>query len=342
MPNHTIIDIPEDTPEGRCALESWKAFLARHGLNITWIIGRNTVSVAIPTFIREVVRRELFTKIPADLGAKLFGGVAGYLPVLMQGYGMYRDVANHTHTRYTIIGRTAAIMISGSSVACLIALGAMTPGAAAALAASNFIYTPLRDILQNYIRREDNTNTSSLQFAMWPSSILYGFNQFGVNEGMQGLSNVLTAHMRESIANGFGRAAVNLAGETLDDLTLLNLQAAFEGTGLEVRRPRFSPPSEHSWNNALDRGLNIHPGRSSLLSTVFSSAYIADHLSGENFLIESGAVGFAAFASYLTFMSGMMQTAPRHYDLEAARQNSETSPPPVSLTRVYTIDETRL
>lgn len=343
MPEHTIINIPEETPEGRRALESWKNFLARQTLNARWIIERNAVSVAIPTFVREVMRRSLFTQIPGGLASNLFGGFAGYLPVLMQGAGMYRDYINHTNTQYTVIGRTVAILITGSSVTCLIALGAMTPGAAAALAASNFVYTPLRDVIQNYIRREDNTDNRSLQFAMWPGSIFCGINQSAINLGMHSLSHVLSAYMPEYVANGIGRAAVNLAGETLSDLTLLNLQAAFEGTGLEVERSRFSPPSEHSWDETLNRGLNTHASRSSMLSSVVASAYISDHLSGENFPIENGVIGFAAFVSYLASTSATMQTAPRcRYDLEAARQNSEGSSAPAALTRVYTIDETKL
>jgi len=97
------------------------------------------------------LRHYAFSRI-ADGGPSFaLGSVASYFPCILEAAGLYRDVNNHTYTRWTIAGRIACIILPGAGVTNLIAIGAMGSSAAAALAAANFVYTPLRDVIQHYL-----------------------------------------------------------------------------------------------------------------------------------------------------------------------------------------------
>lgn len=339
------IIIPNDNP-------TW---LRRQAGNARAISSRNAVSVVVPTALRELMRRVLFSRISEGGASLAFGGVAGYLPCVLQAGGLYRDIQNHTYTRWTVAGRLACIILPGAGVTALIAVGGMGSAAAAALGAANFIYTPLRDICQNYVRRDSNLTPDEYERRLSAAigAVAYIPNQIGVNEGMQYGTDFLTPYLGSVGANVVVRAGVNFLGECLDDSVSLASTAYL--TGQQVRtRTHFSPPSEHTWNQVADRILNVHASRSSLFSSTFSAAFLADLPTGAQsspsmtstmmpgtsvgwgstpqpttsydhtgLLKESAAVGVTAGVGYFPFILSGEQTSPRHQmDLEAGRGTS--------------------
>lgn len=359
-PGSAGIIIPEDDP-------TW---LRRQMGNAGAIAARNAVSVVIPTALREFIRRMVFNRL-AEGGASLaFGAIAGYLPCVLQAGGLYRDVQSHTYTRWTIAGRMACIILPGAGVTALIAVGGMGSSVAAALGAANFIYTPLRDIIQNYIRRDTNLTLDEHERRISAAigAVAYVPNQMGVNEGMQYSADFLTPYLGSVGANVVARAGVNFLGECLDDTVSLGCTAYF--TGQQVRtHTRFSPPSEHTWGQVADRILNIHASRSALFSSTFSAAFLAGLPAGgqsspgmsstmmpgtttswestppptpsydhTGLLKESAAVGVTAGVGYFPFILSGEQTAPRHQmDLEAGRGTMSGND--IRMTRFSVINE---
>lgn len=365
------IIIPEDSLRGLTECVRQQSWLRRQAGNTGAIASRNAVSVVIPTVLREFIRRFVFSRIAEGGASMVFGAAAGYLPCILQTGGLYRDIQNHTHTRWTIAGRMACIILPGAGVTALLALGAMTPAAAAAaLGAANFVYTPLRDFFQNYVRRDSNLTPDEYECKISAaiSAIAYFPNQIAVNQSMQYGADLLTPYLGSIGANAVARAGVNFFGECLDDTASLASTAYL--TGQQVRtHTYFSPPSEHAWNEVTDRILNIHAGRSSLFSSTFSAAFLAnlptdDHTSPTmastvkpgktmgreslatlpynhlGLLKESISVGIAAVVGYFPFILTSYQTAPRNQmDMEADLGQQELSRNAIEMARFRRINE---
>ncbi|AMZ77729.1 hypothetical protein A4308_12220 [Enterobacter sp. ODB01] len=327
-------------------------WLRRQIGNASAIASRNIISVVIPTALREFIRRVVFSRIAEGGTSLAFGATAGYLPCVLQVGGLYNDIQSHTYTRWTIAGRMACIILPGAGVTALIAVGGMGSSAAAALGAANFIYTPLRDIAQNYFRRDSNLTPDEHERRICAAigAVAYVPNQMAVNEGMQYGADFLTPYLGSVGANVVARAGVNFFGECLDDTVSLASTSCL--TGQQVRtHTRFSPPSEHTWGQVADRILNIHASRSALFSSTFSAAFLADlpargksspgmtstimpgtttgcesptlpksSYDHEGLLKESAVVGLTAGVGYFPFIVSGEQTAPRRQmDLEAGR-----------------------
>jgi hypothetical protein len=339
------IVIPEDSLRDIHAAASQSSWLSRQVGNAGTIAVRNAVSVVVPTAVREFLRRYAFNRI-AEGGASLaLGSVAGYFPCVLEAAGLYHDVNTHTYTRWTIAGRIACIILPGAGVTTLIALGAMSGSAAAALAAANFVYTPLRDITQNYIRREDNLEADERcqRFSAMISSMAYIPNQFAVNEAMQYMTNALSPTAGTLGANIAARSMVNFLGECVDDAVALGSASYFTGREVETH-VRLSPPSRHTWNEVTSRILNVHAGRSALFSAVLGAAYTSDFStaprirnSHSSLANESAAVGITAGVAYLPYVLTLGQSARREYDLESGSVEHPTEP--VSLSSFTVLRE---
>jgi len=333
--------------------DNYKRLLYRHAHTLKNIACRNVASVMIPVAVREYIRRAIFTNIPEGAASFTVGSVAGYLPCLVQFGGLCRDFHNHTYTRWTVVGRLACIILPGAGVSVLIGLGLMTPATSAALSAANFVYTPLRDFIQNYLRCDNNLTPDAHERIMSGiiGAVAYAPNQFVANELMQYGADALSHTYLGSVgANMVARAGVNFFGECLDDVT--NLASTSYLTGKKVETTlSFSPSSEHTWSQIADRILNIHASRSSLFSSVLSAATLADSIHARRpavnesvpgmstplgststpytpydhvgLLRESAAVGFSAGVGYLPFvLTGEQGNDPRSYDLESGLNKS--------------------
>ncbi|MGV3344757.1 hypothetical protein ACGVWS_03090 [Enterobacteriaceae bacterium LUAb1] len=322
------ITMPEET------LKKQRSWLERQAYNALAIISRNAASVCIPTAIREIMRNLVFAQVPAGMGAVTLGFVAGYSPCVTQFIGLYRDHLNHTDTRLTIAGRILCIALAGGSTTTLIAIGAMTPSAAAALAAANFVYTPLRDFVQYYIQRKDNLSVDARceQLSSVIGAVAYIPNQFLVNEGMQYLADTLEKYTGSVMSKVLARPAINFLGECMDDTVSLGSKAYLSGTNLEAHT-RYSTPAERTSQKAKDQVLNVNASRSAFSAAVFNSAFGVDHFTQtsipnkhSNLAVESAVVGMAAGAAYLPFVLANGQTPPRQppqdlYSLEEGRHS---------------------
>lgn len=140
--NSVNIIIPEDAIQEAPPMDNYRLNLYRHAHTFKNIACRNMASVVMPVAIQEYIRRALLEKIPTGTAFSAVGSLAGYLPCLLQFGGLYRDINNHTYTRWTIIGRFACINLTGAGVSVLLSLGLMTPAVSAAFSAANFVYTP--------------------------------------------------------------------------------------------------------------------------------------------------------------------------------------------------------
>lgn len=338
------IIIPEDSQRAMSTAHSW---WRRQAGNAGAIAVRNAVSVAVPTAVREFLRRYAFSRI-ADGGASLaLGSVAGYFPCVLEAGGLYRDINSHSYTRWTIAGRIACIILPGAGVTTLIAIGAMGSSAAAALAAANFVYTPLRDAIQHYVRREDNLapDERCQRLSAAISAVAYMPNQFAVNAAMQYGTNALTPYAGTLGANIAARAGVNFLGECADDAVALGCASYFTGREAQTQ-VRFSSPATHTWNEVADRILNGHAGRSALFSSVLGAAYASDFAAAPGarnghiaLAIESAAVGGTAGLAYLPYALSVGQSPRREYDLEAAYGRRDSPAGPMSLTHFNRVRE---
>ena len=306
FPDSISLVIPEDN-------FSQQTWLRRQVANAGAIAYRNTLSVVIPTALREFFRHYIFNRAAESGAAVALGSVAGYLPCVLQVSGLYRDINNHTYTRWTIIGRIACILLAGTGVTILIAIGSMTSAVAAALGSANFIYTPLRDVIQHYIRLEDNLDPDaySSRISSLFNAMAYIPNQAAVNIAMHYGSSGLGSWMGITGANVVARSFVNFLGESVDEIVSL-VSRSFMTGGEGQAHTRVSPPSEHTWSHVIDRILGAHAGRSSLFSTLFSSAFMTNALlPNVSIGTESGVVGAAAGLAYLPFIfSGERIAAP--------------------------------
>ncbi|WP_147426684.1 hypothetical protein [Trinickia fusca] len=379
---HVAIDMPDidgtaqpsATPSGahvdagatvaQAGPESTGAWAARHGRNFLAIGARNLVSVFAPTAAREAVRRFGLQSVCAASPAlsNALGGLALAVPIGLHIGGIARDCRDGTMNRLTLASRVTHIVMLGSTGAALIALGGLAT-AGPALAAANFVYTPLRDAFQHQFNLGDNTTGAgdSTMKATLVAAPTYAVNQFIVGEAMDGLSDLIAGglgqHLPESIAqplaNMIGRAAVNWAGETADEITLRGAQASIEGTQLEVGltwRPLHAsaenPGFEHSRQAAGDRLLNSHAGRDTLFGSAFANAYSAN-AGGLSSHAGNAVVGATLGIGYVPFIGAHLQSPrPAERDVEASLpENAQAPAAPAhgaSVTEFHTENEIEL
>lgn len=297
-----------NAPLGFQGVGTWR----RHGRNLGIIVGRNTLSVFMPTLAREAVRRYALAPMTGwhPAAATVIGTVALLAPVAAHAVGSVRDYRNGTSNRVTVGCRITHIVLILVAGVLLIFFGGIV-SAAPALAAANLCYTPLRDAAQYGLVLRDNTNAAGSR-AMWATGIAggaYGVNQAVVGIAMDGAANLLESFgMSSRGANLLSRPFVNVLGETVDEYVSRQLRVVFgDRRPLEVTwalRPMHAstdePGFEHNRQAVLDQILSSNAGRSSLFSAAISAGVAAEQMGGGSYIGNVGA-GIAFAAGYVPF-----------------------------------------
>ncbi|WP_455285561.1 hypothetical protein [Cupriavidus necator] len=274
-------------------------FAWRWANNVAAIVGRNVVSVGVPTFARELGRRGIAAPLLTAAGptaSYVSGSMAALLPLAYQLGGLYRDANAGTQTVASLSSRVANIMLLGSTFTALAATGHLV-AAAPALLAANLIYTPLRDMLQYGLRLSDNNPGLSLP-ATVVSAGLYGVNQTLVGQGMDMAASALRPYVGEMWSHALGRAAINVLGETADELSFRVMTSAMTNDQPLQITLAGRPRDEWTVGTALDQLLVTHAGRSTLFASAFSMAYAAQREGWAG----HGVVGGTLAGGYVPFI----------------------------------------
>lgn len=293
--------------------ESLASRLSRYAENTQAIAGRNVATVALPALIREITRGVLTNSLPAWISQHLpyVGAAAAYLPCAAQLYGLYRDIEARTVTRYTIIGRSICLIVPGVVTTVVIATGGLET-VAIGLIVSNFIYAPLRDAGQNYLRREDELELNSQQTRR------SAYISAGLNIPNRAVSNVAMPQTLElgSILHVIAPAALDTIRESIDDGLSLGTQTHITGRSLNASL-RFSSSSEHTWKQVLDRVLNTTIGRCATATTVSGASYLSNYafpgvrLPGLPVTIESIVATITSTLAYIPYIWASEHSDPR-------------------------------
>jgi len=263
-------------------------------------LARNLITVGIPTALREYVNRGLLKKLFAEnpLLAHTLGGAAIGFPIALQLIGIARDIHAGTQSPESLRARLANISLTGLSGAAVVATGGLTL-AASALIAAVFVYVPLRDFLQYFLRLGDNNSGKIHLCATGKTAALYAFNQVAVDHSMTLLSDALTPMLGNSVAaNMLARTLINIAGETGDELAFREFNAQAEHNPRLQFSLRFRRKDEISRQTALDHICNTLASRASLFSASFSNGF-AVPFEG---ILNSMVIGATLGAGYTPFI----------------------------------------
>ena len=234
-----------------------------------------------PTALRELTRRGLLDPLLASAGpaaATAIGTFAGlFPPVAYNVVGAYRDYQNGTFNRNSLIARGFNLALVGGTFAAAAATGAL-PASAAALVATQTVYTPIRDFIQyNFPLNDNNVSANAGSTGMFASTFAsagaYAINQTLIGYGMDALATALTPSVGALTANIASRSFLNTIGEIGDELfsrTATNLASG--GGSLEINLHRRSD-ADHTNSAILDQALDTHAGRSALNSAAFLAGY---------------------------------------------------------------------
>lgn len=291
-----------------CQPEERHNRLVQYLENTGLALARNLLTVGIPTALREYVNRGLLRQLFAEepLIARTLGGAAIGFPIALQLIAIARDMHAGTQTPASLRARLANISLTGLSGVALVATGGLTL-AASALVAAVFVYVPLRDLMQYFLRLGDNNSGALHLCATGKTAALYAFNQIAVDQAMDMLSEALTPVVGSSlVANILGRALINIAGETGDELAFREFNAHDESNlnlqfSLGLRRK-----DEISRQTALNCICNTLASRASLFSASFANAY-AVPFGG---ILNSMVVGATLGAGYVPFIYTHAQRNP--------------------------------
>ncbi|MGL6001583.1 MAG: hypothetical protein ACRCZ4_05705, partial [Plesiomonas sp.] len=272
------------------------AVLEQTAKNLGLSLGRNLFSVGIPTAAREYVRRGIAPHIP-DTALKGMGGVACGLPVALELIGLARECHNKTYTKESITARVANILTVSAASAGLVVSGNFI-AAAPTLIAAVFCYVPMRDAIQYFVQLSDNNSSGINGKATLGTSTAYVANQTAVDQLMTIVSDALAPYVGSVAANVLGRAIVNIAGESTDDMT----NAGFNALAKKNDNLQFSLAFRDKENitlaSALDQVFTTLAGRASLFTTGFAVAYTLP-FSG---VLASAAVGLTLGLGYIPFV----------------------------------------
>lgn len=271
-------------------------FLENTGL----ALARNLLTVGISTALREYVNRGLLRPLFEEnpLMAQMFGGAAIGFPLALQLFAIARDMRAGTQTPASLRARLANISLTGLSGAAVAATGGLSM-AASALIAAVFVYVPARDLMQYFLRLGDNNSGKLHLCATSKTAALYAFNQIAVDRAMDMLSELLMPVLGNSVvANMLGRAIINIAGETGDELAFREFNAHAEGNQHLQFSLGFRRKDEISRQTALDCLCNTLASRASLFSASFSNGY-AVPFGG---ILNSMVIGATLGAGYVPFI----------------------------------------
>ncbi|MFS2225841.1 hypothetical protein [Pantoea sp. B65] len=292
------------------------ATLQRHGENIALVIGRNLLSVGIPTALREYVAKNvlpvLLKNTPASTSVTL-GAIAIAMPIALQLAGIARDFRAGNQTPASLSARLANIVLITGASSALVASGGVAL-AANALIAAVFIYVPFRDATQYFLQLSDNNQPELNLQVCGKSALVYSGNQILVSEGMTMLAQALEPLLGSALANMLGKAIINTIGESADELTYRGLNAQAQNNPAVSLNLRLRPREEIDYQTAGDQLLNTIAARASL----FGSAYSAVNAVPFADIFKSMMIGVALGAGYIPFFYSHPQ-APPSTDLEAGQ-----------------------
>ncbi|MGL5990133.1 MAG: hypothetical protein ACRCZT_00340 [Plesiomonas sp.] len=277
-------------------ISSLYAVLEQTAKNLGLSLGRNLFSVGIPTAAREYVRHGIAPHIP-DTALKGMGGVACGLPVALELIGLARECYNNTYTKESITARVVNILTVSMASAGLVASGNFIK-AAPALIAAVFCYVPMRDAIQYFVQLSDNNSSGINGKATLGASTAYVANQTAVDRLMTIISDALTPYVGSVAANVLGRAIVNIAGESTDDMTNARFNALTKKNDNLQFSLAFRAKEDITLASALDQVFTTLAGRASLFTTGFAVAYTLP-LSG---VLASAAVGLTLGLGYIPFV----------------------------------------
>ncbi|MBF1994036.1 hypothetical protein HW114_00050 [Serratia symbiotica] len=274
-PLHTVIQMTEDND--RDEQECWSAYIHRHGKNTGLALKRNIVSVGLPTAVREYVRRSvlpvLFDKLPQAAPVSL-GAIALATPIALQLIGLARDIHAGTITQKSLSSRLTNIALALGTGTALVATGGLSV-AVNSLIAAVFSYVPLRDLSQYFLQLQDN-NQGGFRFEPTSkSAAAYMVNQMTVDQGMNMLVHTLTPIIGELAANMLGRALINIAGETVDELTNRGFHATSYNNPELNFDLRFRPGNERTLKTAYNQLFDTLAGRATLFSSSTAGCFAA-------------------------------------------------------------------
>jgi len=286
--------------------------LQRHAKNIGKVLSRNMLSVAIPTAMREYMAKNilplLLRNAPGTANIAL-AGIALAVPIALQLLGIARDLHAGTQTRASLSARLANIaMITGAGSA-LVATGGVA-AAANALIAAVFVYVPIRDALQYFVKLGDNNKPSLNLSVCSKSAVVYTANQVLVSEGMDMLALALEPLLGKAAANMVGKALVNTAGEAADEITFRTLNASEQENPAVEYSLNIRPADEINLKTGTDLLMNTITARSSLFATTFAAANAVPYAGVLSSIVIGGALG----AGYIPFFFCHAQKAPDPLD----------------------------
>lgn len=301
-----VHDLSQTTPEVKIQItaddntEIAKGRLNRYTKNMSVTICRNLLSVAIPTAMREYVRRAVLPVLFKDIPHRFIptmGGIAAGLPIALQLFAITRDICRGTQTPETLCARLTNILLVLGTGSALVATGGMA-AATNALIAAIFVYVPLRDIAQYVVMLKDN-NKNEFHFSPTvKSAVSYAGNQIAVDQGMEILSNALTPFMGPVVANMVGRAIMNTVGETGDELTYRGFSASQQKNPSLELSLHFRSLETISLETAIDQIANTLTSRACIFSASFSSAFAAPF----GGVLNSMLVGVTMGSGYVPFI----------------------------------------
>lgn len=263
-------------------------------------LARNLITVGIPTALREYVNRGLLKKVfeGNPMLARTLGGVTIGFPIALQLIAIARDINAGTQSPASLRARLANITLTGLSGAAVAATGGLTL-AASSLIAAVFVYVPLRDLLQYFLRLGDNNSGEIHLCATGKTAALYVVNQVAVDHAMTMLSEALTPLVGNSVAaNMLGRALINIAGETGDELAYRGFNAQAENNPHLQYHLGFRRKDEITRQTAMDHIFNTLASRASLFSTSFANGF-AVPVEG---ILNSMVIGATLGAGYMPFI----------------------------------------
>lgn len=285
------------------------AVLEQTAKNLGLSLGRNLLSVGIPTAAREYVRRGIGPHIP-DTALKAMGGVACGLPVALELIGLARECYNNTYTKESLTARIANILTVSAASTGLVVSGNFI-AAAPTLIAAIFCYVPMRDAIQYFVQLSDNNDSGINGKATLGASTAYVANQTAVDQLITILSDALTPYVGSVSANVLGRAIANIAGESTDDMTNSGFNALAKKNDNLQFSLSFRAKEDMTLASALDQVFTTLAGRASLFTTGFAVAYTLP-LSG---ILASAAVGLTLGLGYIPFVySHDQKTVPQSDD----------------------------
>ncbi|MEA3119915.1 MAG: hypothetical protein QOI13_3185 [Paraburkholderia sp.] len=244
--------------------------------SITNVALRNTASVLLPTFARQMLSAQIEHKLAesgiSDTGRAFLGGSFAALPMILLAAGAIRAHMNPKATQTDRQqGDYARGIMAAMSFGALLGgifsgqLGSKTSGAAAQMIAFT-MYTFMRDIVvQSHVRLK-NSNMErrdpdakpvpdKLHWAL--ISLIYGLDQFAVNQLMPTAAPVsgpgaADSHLSsQSQAKAAAiRAGINLLGEIAEDLSFSGIAAIRDKKMLRLGL-EWEPKLRHVANGLL-------------------------------------------------------------------------------------------